>query len=167
MIVLGIDPGSAVTGYGLINAANSSSFQHITFGVIRTVAAEPLPERLRKIYKGITRIITEFNPSAVAFEDVFYGRNVQSALKLGQARGAAIMAAVNAEKAVSTYSAREVKQALTGYGAASKEQVQRMIQDLLNLKDIVIPMDASDALAIAICHAFRCQSNEFIKNNIR
>jgi len=167
MIVLGIDPGSAVTGYGLIDATNQSSFRHITFGVIRTGAAEPLPERLKKIYKGITRIIAEFNPSAVAFEDVFYGRNVQSALKLGQARGAAIMAAVNADKTISTYSAREVKQSLTGYGAASKEQVQRMIQDLLKLKDNVSPMDASDALAIAICHAYRCRTSEFIKNNIR
>lgn len=155
MTILGIDPGLATTGYGLIETGRVTEFSCVHYGSIRSNADEALWERLKKIYDGILSIINTYRPAQVAFEDVFYGHNVQTALKLGQARGAAVIAAINAGTEIAAYSPREVKQALTGFGAASKEQVQRMVRDLLKLKEPASPMDASDALAVAICHAQR------------
>jgi crossover junction endodeoxyribonuclease RuvC len=155
MRILGIDPGLATTGYGLVETSRSSEFACILYGSICSDAEEALWQRLKKIYDGILSIIHDQQPDQVAFEDVFYGHNVQTALKLGQARGAAVIAAINAGVETAAYSPSEVKQALTGHGAASKEQVQRMVRDLLKLPQPASPMDASDALAVAICHAQR------------
>ena len=134
---------------------SSNHYACIDYGAIRSKANEPQPDRLKKIYDGISEVIKKYRPDQMALEDVFYGQNVQAALTLGQARGVVMIAGVNAKIPVTTYAAREVKQSLTGYGAASKEQVQRMVRDMLGLKASVTPLDASDALAIALCHAQR------------
>jgi len=165
MLILGIDPGTATTGYGVIKTNGPHDFHCIEFGTIRSKANQALPSRLKKIYDGIAEIIDHFQPDQVALEDVFHGKNFQAALKLGQARGAAILAAINAEKIVATYSPREIKMSLTGYGAASKEQVQRMVSEVLQLDAPATPLDASDALAIALCHAQRWRVNEKMKNS--
>lgn len=157
MIILGIDPGLAATGYGIVERTNQA-VRCIDFGTVISSPSAALEFRLKTIYDGITELIGRYQPSHAAFEDVFYGPNIQSALKLGQARGAAMIAAVNARLPVAVYSPREVKLALTGFGAASKEQVQRMVTELLHLLPSDMPTDASDALAVALCHAQRLRS---------
>lgn len=164
MIILGIDPGTAVTGFGVIESPANQNFRCVGHGTIRSKAREPMTDRLKKIYDGVSEIIQKHQPDLMALEDVFYGQNVQAALKLGQARGVVIVAALNAGIPVTTFAAREVKQSLTGYGAASKEQVQRMVKDMLGLNDLVNPLDASDALAIALCHAQRWWTEQKLKN---
>lgn len=165
MIILGIDPGLAVTGFGIIRVGQAETVC-LHYGSICSRAQVALWERLKKIYDGVTELIRDFRPQQVAFEEVFYGHNVQSALKLGQARGAAVIAALNAGLTPAEYSPREVKQALTGYGAASKEQVQRMVRQLLDLAEPASPMDASDALAVALCHAQRSRSVQLIEKKL-
>jgi len=155
MLVLGIDPGSAVTGFGIIKSERLSHFECLDFGCIRSSAKTEFYLRLKNIYDRVTDIILKYQPDYIALEDIFYSRNVKSALQLGQARGAAILASLNKNKAIKSYSPREVKQALTGNGAASKEQVQRMVLSMLDIKEKITPLDASDALAIAICHTNR------------
>jgi crossover junction endodeoxyribonuclease RuvC len=164
MIILGIDPGTAVTGFGLIESTANQKYRCIEYGTIRSKAREPMPERLKKIYDGVTDIVKNHQPDLIAIEDVFYGQNVQAALKLGQARGVVMISGLNAGVPVTTFAAREVKQSLTGYGAASKEQVQRMVRDMLGLRDVISPLDASDALAIALCHAQRWWTEQKMKN---
>jgi len=164
MIILGIDPGTAVTGFGVIEVSANQKYRGIDYGTIRSKAREPMTDRLKKIYDGVTAIIEKYQPDHMALEDVFYGQNVQAALKLGQARGAVIISGLNAGIPVTTYAAREVKQSLTGYGAASKEQVQRMVREMLGLSDVISPLDASDALAIALCHAQRWWTEQKMKN---
>ncbi len=164
MIILGIDPGTAVTGFGVIESSANQKYRSIDYGTIRSKAREPMTDRLKKIYDGVGEIIEKHHPDHMAIEDVFYGQNVQAALKLGQARGAVIVSGLNAGIPVTTYAAREVKQSLTGYGAASKEQVQRMVREMLGLSDVISPLDASDALAIALCHAQRWWTEQKMKN---
>lgn len=150
MRVLGIDPGSRITGYGLAEQ-QGSRLVHIDNGAIFTDKATGFPDRLRIIFQGISRVIAEYRPDAVAIEDVYVADNVRSALKLGQARGAAIAAAVQAGLPVTEYTASQVKQAVVGQGRAGKEQVQKMIKALLGLPEVA-QADASDALAVAVCH---------------
>lgn len=154
-IILGIDPGSVKTGFGVINAVGSK-IEYISSGVIRLPKTE-LPERLAVIYQNLTEIINLHCPQQVAVEQVFMGKNAASALKLGQARGAAIVAAVNQQLPVAEYSARQIKQAVVGTGAADKSQVQMMVAHILKLNDTP-QEDAADALACAICHAHSHQS---------
>ncbi len=149
-IILGIDPGSRVTGYGLVWSEGSKQ-GCIGHGCIRTVS-ENFSDRLHEIYVQLKVVIQEHQPHEAAIEQVFVQKNVQSALKLGQARGAALVALATCGLAVAEYSAREIKQATVGYGAASKAQMQSMICSLLQLKTTP-PSDAADALAIALCHA--------------
>lgn len=149
-IILGIDPGSRVTGYGLI-ASSGSKLQFIAAGRIRTEVKE-LPERLGIIFAELSRLIEEFKPQQSAIEQVFMGRNAGSALKLGQARGAAITACLSHQLPVAEYSARQVKQAVVGGGSAEKSQVAHMVKAILNIND-TLAEDAADALAVAICHA--------------
>ena len=148
--ILGIDPGSRVTGYGIIES-NGSHSCHIASGCIRT-QQKAFTERLGEIFLGLQQIIEEHQPDQVAIEEVFVDKNVSSALKLGQARGAAIAAAVVAQKPVFEYTPRLVKKALVGKGQAEKEQVQHMVKVLLSLQG-KFGLDESDALAIALCHA--------------
>jgi crossover junction endodeoxyribonuclease RuvC len=149
-IILGIDPGSRITGYGVIQQ-QGRHLHYLGSGCIRTSDNE-LPGKLKQIYAGISEIIIQFQPDVFAIEQVFMAKNADSALKLGQARGAAIVAAVNAELPVFEYAARLVKQAVVGTGAADKIQVQHMVKQMLKLP--ASPQaDAADALGVAICHA--------------
>lgn len=151
MRVLGIDPGSCITGYGIIDK-EGNRLVHVDNGAIFTDSHRDFPMRLQRIYRGLTEIIAQYRPDAVAVENIFFATNVQSALKLGQARGAAIVAGVNAGLPVFEYTALQVKQAVVGHGRADKQQVQKMLKVLLNLPEIA-QEDASDALATAVCHA--------------
>ena len=149
--VLGIDPGSRRTGYGVIETdLRGRAPVYVASGCIRAERG-PLPERLAEIYRGVLALIEQHQPGEVAIEQVFMARNPQSALTLGQARGVAIAAVVARELAVSEYAARQVKLAVVGTGRASKEQVQHMVRELLSLSGIP-QADAADALAIALCH---------------
>lgn len=150
MIVLGIDPGSRITGYGLVEKAGNR-LVHIDNGAIFTDTAANFPERLKKIFDGLLEVIAQYRPDQVAIENIFFSTNAQSALKLGQARGAAIVAAVHCGLPVAEYTALQVKQAVVGQGRAEKAQVQKMIRALLSLPEIA-QADASDALAVAVCH---------------
>jgi len=147
---IGIDPGSRLTGYGIIER-DGSKLRFVDAGTIRTETTE-MPERLKRIFGGIDRIVKFHGPTEAAVEQVFMAQNPDSALKLGQARGAAIAALTNLDLQVAEYTARQIKQSVVGYGAADKEQVQMMVMKLLNLS-IKPQADAADALAAAICHA--------------
>ncbi|HEY3308606.1 MAG TPA: crossover junction endodeoxyribonuclease RuvC [Desulfuromonadaceae bacterium] len=150
MRVLGIDPGSRITGYGIVEQAGTR-LVHVDNGAIFTDSATDFPGRLKKIFDGISAVITKYQPDEVSVEDIFFSTNPQSALKLGQARGAAIVAAVHAGLPVAEYTALQVKLAVVGQGRAEKGQVQKMLKALLGLPEIA-QADASDALAVAICH---------------
>jgi crossover junction endodeoxyribonuclease RuvC len=149
-LILGIDPGSRVTGYGIIRAIGNRQ-EYVTSGCIKTTDKATLPERLDVIFRGVSQIVNEFVPDEMAIERIFMARSAESALKLGQARGVAIVAAVNQGLPVHEYEARKIKQAVVGSGAASKAQIQHMVMTLLNLPSKP-QSDAADALAIAICH---------------
>jgi len=151
MRVLGIDPGSRITGYGIIDKEGNRLI-HVDNGAIFTDSHKDFSLRLQRIYRGLTEVIERFRPDSVAVENIFFATNVQSALKLGQARGAAIVAGVNAGLPVFEYTALQVKQAVVGHGRADKQQVQKMLKALLNLPEVA-QEDASDALATAVCHA--------------
>jgi len=154
-IILGIDPGSRITGYGIIRQTGRQ-LSYLGSGCIRTVV-DDMPGRLKLIYAGVSEIITQFQPDFFAIESVFMAKNADSALKLGQARGAAIVAAVNQELPVFEYAARQVKQTVVGTGAAEKAQVQHMVRSILKLP--ANPQaDAADALAIAITHCHMSQN---------
>lgn len=148
-VILGIDPGSRITGFGVI-ASDGSRHRYIASGCIR-MAELPLPERLQRIYAGIAEIVATYHPEQSAIEQVFLSNNADSALKLGQARGAAICAIVRAGVGVSEYGARQIKLAVVGYGNAAKTQIQEMVSRLLQLPRAP-QADAADALAAAICH---------------
>ena len=151
MIILGIDPGLNRMGYGLI-AMNNETPEVVDFGLIKTFADEKLHIRLQKIHNDIQTIIELNTPSAMAVENVFYAKNVKSMMKLGHARGMALLCAAQKDIPLYEYSPRKVKQAVTGNGNASKEQVGYMVEKILNLKDVNMPLDASDALGVALCH---------------
>ena len=148
-LVLGIDPGSRVTGYGVIEV-QGNRLSYVDCGCIRSEGGA-LPARLKKIFDGVLQLVETHQPSQVAIEEVFVGRNAASALKLGQARGAAMAACLQFKLEVSEYSARQVKQAVVGTGAAQKAQIQHMVKALLGISD-TLAEDAADALAVAICH---------------
>ncbi|MCL5049635.1 crossover junction endodeoxyribonuclease RuvC [Aliidiomarina maris] len=158
-IILGIDPGSRLTGYGLVKQTGSR-IEYLGSGCIRIVKAnedKPLGERLRIIHDGVAELIAQFQPTEFAIEQVFMARNPDSALKLGQARGAAIVAAARHDLVVAEYSARQIKQAVVGTGGADKTQVQHMVVQMLKLP-VTPQADAADALAVAICHCHTRQS---------
>lgn len=150
-IIIGIDPGSRKTGFGLISYLDNTH-SYVSSGVIRIPEVYSLPERLKLIFDSVTEIIEKHMPQEFAIESVFMAKNPSSALKLGQARGAAIVAAVNQDLPVFEYEARKVKQSVVGSGGAAKEQVQHMVKTLLKLPGLP-QEDAADALAIAMCHA--------------
>ena len=154
-IILGIDPGSRLTGYGVVRQTGQK-FEYIASGCIR-LTLNDIPDRLKQIFDGVSQIIAQTQPTMFAIEQVFMARNADSALKLGQARGAAIVAAKHAGLEVYEYSARQVKQSVVGTGAADKAQVQHMVRTLLKLP--ANPQaDAADALAVALCHGHTQQS---------
>jgi len=151
-VALGIDPGTATTGYGVVGMTLEGNFELLACGVIRTDAGVPMHLRLRELFEDLQRIIAEFRPPALAVEKLFFGRNVTTAITVGQARGAVLLAAALAGLEVAEYTPAEVKQAIAGYGNAEKRQVQEMVQRLLALDFIPQPDDAADGVAIGICH---------------
>ncbi len=151
MRILGIDPGTRITGYGIIDV-EGNRLRHVDNGIIKTRSSDDLPLRLKAIYDGLTAVIKEYAPTAVAVEQVFLAKNPRAALTLGHARGTAVLSAVNLDREVHEYSALQVKSAVVGYGHAGKQQVQQMVKVLLNLPEVA-QEDAADALAVAICHA--------------
>ena len=152
MVVLGIDPGTATTGYGLVTEDASGETVLLRYGAIITKAGTPMPERLQIIHGDVSALIQQHEPVAVAVEELFFRRNVSTALMVGQARGVVLLAAAQAALPVYEYKPAEVKQALVGYGSASKQQMQEMLRMMLDLDDIPRPDDAADAIAVAICH---------------
>jgi len=162
MRVMGIDPGSNCTGYGIVEEINGD-LKVVHWGSVKTKPRQSFPEKLKLIYDELIATSREFNPDEVAIEDIFYATNVKSALKLGQTRGVAILSAVNEGKPVAEYSPLEVKQSVVGYGHAEKEQVQDMVTAILKLKEKPEPLDASDALAVAICHIHVATANSRLK----
>ena len=154
MKVFGIDPGSARTGYGCVQS-DGSRHRMIACGAITIAASNSFPEKLKVIHAGLGALLAEHRPDVVAIENLFHAVNARSALKLGHARGVAMLAAVEAGVPIVEYTPAEVKQSIVGYGRAEKEQVQSMIQLLLGLSECPSPFDASDALAIAVCHLHR------------
>ncbi len=151
MRVLGIDPGTAATGYGIVEE-RGDGLHAVRFGAITPPVNLPFAQRLCRIYRELQLLLTDACPDCAAVEAVFFARNVQSALRLGQARGVVLLALAQAGIGIHEYSALEVKQAVTSYGQAQKAQVQEMVRMLLRLPDVPRPADAADALAVAICH---------------
>jgi crossover junction endodeoxyribonuclease RuvC len=152
MLAIGIDPGTATTGYGLVQEREDGSLSAVDFGVIVTPAEMPMPERLLALYRRIKEIILLHHPQSGAVEKLFFQRNVRTALSVGQGRGVVLVALAEAEIPVMEYTPLEVKQAIAGYGGADKNQVQQMVRALLGLAEVPQPDDAADALAVAICH---------------
>lgn len=151
MIVLGVDPGIAITGYGLVEEDNGS-LKTIDYGVVTTPPNMKMSDRLIKIYDSVSHIISLYKPDAVAVEELFFNKNVKTALIVGHARGVAILAAAKKGIPIYEYTPLQVKQAVVGYGRAEKNQVQQMVKLLLRLKEIPKPDDAADALAVSVCH---------------
>lgn len=150
MIILGVDPGFAITGYGIIEQ-EGNKLTAIDYGCIRTEAKTNFPERLKKIHQELREIINKYKPAAVAVEDLFFAKNTKTALKVGAARGVILLTLIQSKINIFEPTPLQVKQGITGYGRASKKQIQKMVARILNLKTIPKPDDAADALAIAIC----------------
>ena len=162
MLVIGIDPGVAITGYGLVLEAQDGSLELVACGVIETPAGMPLPERLSSLYTKLSELLLLHHPDSGAVEKLFFQRNVRTAMTVGQGRGVALLALAQAGLPVAEYTPLEVKQAVVGYGGADKNQVQQMVRALLGLDDIPRPDDAADALAVAICHTHSRRFNAFL-----
>lgn len=162
MIILGIDPGLATVGYAVIEY-KGNRYKTIDYGTIRTDSKTIFPERLKIIYDELSNIIDRYNPVDLAVEELFFNKNVKTAIQVGQARGVEILAAIHKGLEVYEYTPLQVKQAVVGYGRAEKSQVQEMVKILLNLKEIPKPDDAADALAVAICHSSCLNHKEMFK----
>ncbi len=152
LLVLGIDPGTAVTGYGVVARRGVGAVSLVECGVIRTSSHEPLAERIREIYLEVDRLLERHNPAAVSVENVFQGKNVRSALTLGHARGAILLAAALRGLPIAEYAPREIKKAVVGTGNATKDQVGFMVKEQLRLKEAPSPADAADGVAAALAH---------------
>lgn len=152
MLVIGIDPGTAITGYGLVHEDESGNLTAVAYGVVKTPAKQPMPLRLLQLYRELKEIVLLHRPDGAAVEKLFFQKNVRTALSVSQGRGVAILALAEAEIDVSEYTPLEIKQAISGYGGADKAQMQQMVRALLDLDEIPSPDDAADALAVAICH---------------
>jgi crossover junction endodeoxyribonuclease RuvC len=149
---LGVDPGTAITGYGVVARRSVREVRLVECGVIRTSAGEPLANRIRDIYDGVLELIDRHGPFAVSVEEVFHGKNAKSALKLGHARGAILLAAAHREVILAEYAPRQIKKAVVGTGNATKDQVGFMVKEQLRLKTAPSPADAADGVAAALCH---------------
>ncbi len=153
MIILGVDPGIAITGWGIIRNEGRGEMEVRDFGAIYTNQKESYPQRLDKIFTELKRIIKSFKPDVMALEELFFAKNLKTATNVGQARGIVILVGVRSGIQIAEYTPLEVKQAIVGYGHAKKSQMQEMVKSLLNLKEAPSPDDVADALAVAICHA--------------
>ncbi len=151
MRVIGIDPGTAITGWGVVEG-DGNNLSMVAYGTVTTKAGTPLPQRLQIIYRELTEIIQQWQPDASAIEELFFSKNAKTALAVGHGRGVAMLALANADLPIAEYKPLEIKQAIVGYGGADKKQMQHMVKLLLELVDIPRPDDAADGLAVAICH---------------
>ena len=165
MLVLGIDPGTAITGYGLVRQSErGDQLGAIAYGAITTPSDWPMPTRLQKIYRELTALIRKHHPTDGAVEQLFFSRNVKTALAVGQARGVALLALADGGVTIHEYTPLEVKQSVVGYGRAEKGQVQELVKLLLGLDAVPQPDDAADALAIAICHLHSAHMASLMEN---
>ena len=155
MLVVGIDPGIATTGYGFIRSSSSGRLEAVAFGALRTDAGIALPDRLAILYQGVTGLLDLHRPDAAAVERLYFQKNVTTAMMVGEARGVVLLALARAGIPVGEYTPGEIKQAITAYGSARKQQMQEMIRLLFGLPEIPRPDDAADALAVAVCHLQR------------
>ncbi len=162
MIILGIDPGLATMGWGVIDT-DGSRHRLIQYGTLGTPAGQAVPIRLRSIFSGVQQLISTYQPDQIAFEELFFAKNVTTALNVGAARGVALVAAAQHTEKLYEYTPMQVKQAVVGYGKADKHQVQSMVRVLLNLTEIPRPDDAADALAVAITHAHSARGAELYR----
>ncbi|RAR40568.1 crossover junction endodeoxyribonuclease RuvC [Paenibacillus sp. MDMC362] len=166
MRILGIDPGIAIVGFGFVDKVGSK-VTPVQYGCIQTEAHTPDEERLHHVYEGMTQLIDKYEPEAVAFEKLFFNRNVTTAMSVSQARGVLILAAVQRGLPIAEYTPMQVKQAIVGYGKAEKKQVQEMVRMFLKLQSIPKPDDVADALAVAICHAHSYTLNSKLNEVLR
>jgi len=160
MRILGIDPGTATTGFGVVDREYNNC-KAVDYGIIETTPDLDMPERLKRIHEGICWLIEEYQPDELVVEELFFNRNVTTAITVGQARGVVLLAAAQHNIPTSEYTPMQVKQAITGYGGADKKQVQMMVKNILKLATIPRPDDAADALAIAVCHSNWLQSRKW------
>jgi crossover junction endodeoxyribonuclease RuvC len=165
MLVLGIDPGIAITGYGLIQQGDQNEYVCVDYGVISTQSSLPDADRLSILYDSLTAVIQKHHPDTSAVEKLFFQKNVKTALSVGQARGVAMLTLAQAHLPIMEYTPNEVKQTVCGYGSAGKAQVQQMVQTLLNLDVLPKPDDAADALAVAICHINHQSFTNFVNQS--
>ena len=159
MVILGLDPGTATTGYGVIRVLGNR-FQMLEYGIISTPAKTPMEKRLEMIYDNLQELLQKWQPNQAAVEELFFNQNITTAITVGQARGVLLLCCAQNNVPLAEYTPLQVKQALVGYGRADKKQIQQMVKMFLNLADIPKPDDAADALAIAICHAHNYQTNQ-------
>ena len=162
MLVLGIDPGTAITGYGFVEENDQGELRSVAHGAIETPADMPMEERLKMLYEELTELILLHRPHSGAVEKLFFSRNVTTAISVGQARGVILLAMVQNAVKVAEYTPMQIKQAVTGWGGAQKPQVQEMVRALLELDHIPKPDDAADALAVAICHIHSQAYNQLL-----
>jgi crossover junction endodeoxyribonuclease RuvC len=163
MLVIGIDPGTASTGYGLIRQTPDGSLELVDFGVISTPPDVLMPNRLMQLHSDLSELLSLHQPSSGAVETLFFQRNISTAISVGQARGVALLALAQAGVEIDEYSPREIKQAVVGYGNAEKAQIQQMVRTILEMESIPRPDDAADALAVAICHLHSSQLRKRIE----
>mgnify|MGYP001254108475 CR=1 FL=1 len=152
MRILGLDPGTATTGYGIIDAAEDGRLTAVSFGAITTPADAAMPQRLQTIQRELQQLLDDYQPDTAGIEEVFFGRNITTAITVGQARGVLLLTLANAGLPIGEYSPPKIKEAVTGYGKADKTQVQMMVRNLLDLEETPRPDDAADGLAVAITH---------------
>ncbi|MBP3362117.1 MAG: crossover junction endodeoxyribonuclease RuvC [Clostridia bacterium] len=164
MIILGIDPGYAIVGVGVIEY-KGNKFRTISYGAITTEAGVPTPQRLQKIYNELNLCIDTYKPDAVAVEELFFNSNQKTAIQVAQARGVIIISAVNKNVPLYEYTPLQIKQSVTGYGRAEKKQIQQMVKMMLGLNAVPKPDDVADALAVAICHAHSSNLNDRLNIN--
>lgn len=167
MRVLGIDPGLAIVGYGVVDMDERGRLKLIDFGTILTFPKEAFPVRLRQVASGMRMLIERFSPDQIAFEELFFNKNITTGIQVAHARGAALVAASEYTDALYEYTPSQVKQAVTGYGKAEKHQVQMMICALLGIREIPRPDDAADAVAVAVCHAHSYGSRGITETKIQ
>ena len=162
MIILGIDPGLAIMGYGVIET-DGSRHRLVQYGALTTEAKTPMPSRLLSIYTGVEQLLAIYKPDQIAFEELFFAKNVTTGIAVGEARGAALVAAARYTQELYEYTPMQVKQAVTGTGRADKTQVQAMVRAILSMRETPKPDDAADALAVAITHAHSMRAGALFK----
>ena len=162
MRILGIDPGYAILGYGIIEK-KGNNFKPVVYGAVTTDKNTPMPDRLKHLYNSLMDIIAEYEPEVASVEELFFNSNAKTAILVGQARGVALLACSNSGIDIAEYTPLQIKQALVGYGRAEKKQVQMMVKTILNLDEVPKPDDTADALAAAVCHGHAANTNKKLK----